>query len=279
VLGTFRELTGSSGELAEDSTRQATAAAQISSSVEEISAMVRRDVDNTTAADDAAHRSQTDVQQGSEALGRLSEAMTAIKSSSAESGKVVKTIDEIAFQTNLLALNAAVEAARAGEAGKGFAVVAEEVRNLAQRSAEAARSSAELIEQSQRRAEAGGQAVEETTSSLEKITESINKVTQILGEVTAARNELIGGTEQIGNAVHDIDKSTQHSAANARNMKELCEGLKALALDLNGQISTLNEIVTGRGKDSSDVDIAGGHTAIGEGDGGAGGGLRLLTGR
>ena len=99
----------------------------------------------------------------------MSEAMDRIKSSSDETAKIIKTIDEIAFQTNLLALNAAVEAARAGEAGKGFAVVAEEVRNLAQRSAEAAKQTANMIEESQRNAEGGVKTASEVGDILGEI--------------------------------------------------------------------------------------------------------------
>ncbi|MCK4305848.1 MAG: methyl-accepting chemotaxis protein, partial [Candidatus Eisenbacteria sp.] len=148
VAGASGQVSASSQSLAEGASEQAAALEETSSSLEEISSMTQRNTGSAREANGLMNESGQLVTSGQESMGRLNSAIAEIKESSDQTAKIVKTIDEIAFQTNLLALNAAVEAARAGDAGKGFAVVAEEVRNLAQRSAEAARNTSELIEES-----------------------------------------------------------------------------------------------------------------------------------
>ncbi len=162
------QIANGSQALAQGASQQASALADISSSMEEMSAATKQNADNASMGRTLAEQSQTSVQKGSEAMVRMAESIAKIKESSDATAKIVKTIDDIAFQTNLLALNAAVEAARAGDAGKGFAVVAEEVRNLAQRSAEAAKTTANLIEESVRNAEGGVKITSEMSEFLIK---------------------------------------------------------------------------------------------------------------
>src|SRR5690606_549888 len=152
-----------------------------------------------------------------------------IKGSADQTAKIVKTIDEIAFQTNLLALNAAVEAARAGDAGKGFAVVAEEVRSLAQRSAEAAKSTAELIEGSVKNAEAGVRLSDEVARQLGDIVAGAEKVSDIVAEIAAASAEQAKGIGQINGAISQINQITQQNAANSEQSAAAAEELSAQA--------------------------------------------------
>ncbi|NGP87727.1 hypothetical protein G3569_05120, partial [Aliifodinibius halophilus] len=155
VNSSSAQLSSSSQELAESANEQAASLQETTSSLEEMSAQINQTDKNSSEAETAMKRAKPLVKEGVEAMDRMSGAMEEIKESALETSKIIKTIDDIAFQTNLLALNAAVEAARAGEAGKGFAVVAEEVRNLAQRSAEAAKDTSELIQKSQDSTERG----------------------------------------------------------------------------------------------------------------------------
>jgi len=178
----------------------------------------------------------------------LNIAMEDISKSSEETAKIAKTIDEIAFQTNMLALNAAVEAARAGEAGKGFAVVAEEVRNLAQRSAEASKSTSTLIEESVKKAEGGVRIAKESTEAFEKINDGVGKVNDLVAEIAAASNEQSQGIEQINTAIGQMDQVTQSSAANAEESASAAEQLNAQAEELHNMTDefTVSNAAAGR---------------------------------
>ena len=180
-------------------------------------------------------------------MDRMNEAIHQIKASSDETAKILKTIDGIAFQTNLLALNAAVEAARAGEAGKGFAVVAEEVRALAQRSAEAARSTSDLIEESQRLADNGVTASVEVTTMLREIVGEAQQVASLLAEVASSSEEQSQGIGQVNSAVTAMDSTTQSSAANAEEAASASEELSAQSRELLEMVAVLVELVEGDG--------------------------------
>jgi methyl-accepting chemotaxis protein len=173
----------------------------------------------------------------------MQEAIARIKTSSDETSKILKTIDEIAFQTNLLALNAAVEAARAGEAGKGFAVVAEEVRNLAQRSADAARNTSGLLGEAKTSAEAGVAAATDVAETLGAIDASVQAVSELVGAMAIAANDQAAGIEQVNGALTQIGNVTQSTTATAEESAAAARELTALAGGLAGLVRSLAEIL------------------------------------
>ena len=236
VSSAANEVSESSQSLAEGSSEQAAAIEETSASLEEMSSMTKNNLDNARQANQLATETHNTAVKGSNAVDQLNSVMDKLKASSDETAKIIKTIDEIAFQTNLLALNAAVEAARAGEAGKGFAVVADEVRSLAQRSAEAAKNTAELLEIAQINANDGVTMSRETAGHLHSIREAAEKVRQVSDEVSSASEEQSHGIDQLNISISEIDKLTQANAATS-------EETAAASEQLSAQASTFHEIV------------------------------------
>ncbi len=245
VAAASQQVAQSSQQMAEGASEQASSLEEISASLEEMSSITRQNADNATEASRMAGQAGGAAEQGTESMGRMSDAIVQIKGSADQTARIVKTIDEIAFQTNLLALNAAVEAARAGEAGKGFAVVAEEVRSLAQRSADAAKDTAELIEESLKNSEHGVQVAGEVEGVLRKIVDDVQKVTKFIGEVSAASSEQAEGIDQVNTAITQMDQVTQGNAANAEESASASEQLSAQAKELRGTLGSLIKLVNG----------------------------------
>ncbi|EKD28996.1 MAG: methyl-accepting chemotaxis sensory transducer [uncultured bacterium] len=245
VTSAAGQVAQSSQQMAEGASEQASSLEEVSSSLEEMASMTKQNSDNTKQANTMASEARNAAEEGTEAMKNMSAAINQIKHSSDQTAKIIKTIDEIAFQTNLLALNAAVEAARAGEAGKGFAVVAEEVRNLAQRSAQAAKNTSAMIEESQKNADNGVQVVTRVAEILNKISTGINKASQLMNEISVASEEQARGIDQVNTGVSQMDKVTQSNAANAEESASASEELSGQAVELKEMVEQLILIVEG----------------------------------
>ena len=202
----------------------------------EITATVKQNADNAQAASQLAAVARDAADKGGAVMGNVVTAMSQIEGSAGKISDIVGLIDEIAFQTNLLALNASVEAARAGEAGKGFAVVAQEVRALAQRSANASKDIKALITASNGQVREGGKLVSQAGESLTEIVSAVKKVTDIVSEIAAASREQATGLEQVNTAVGSMDEMTQRNGA-------LVEETSASAQALSEQASQLAQLV------------------------------------
>jgi methyl-accepting chemotaxis protein len=249
VASAAGQVSGSSQGLAEGASEQAASLEETSSSLEELSSTTQRNAESAQSAKGLSTETRGAAETGNADMGEMRQAMEAIKVSSNDIAKIIKTIDEIAFQTNILALNAAVEAARAGEAGAGFAVVAEEVRALAQRSATAAKETAAKIEDSITKSEHGAAVSTKVAASLNVIVQKARQVDDIVGEIATASREQNQGISQINSAVGQMDRVTQSNAGNA-------EETAAAAEELSAQSGTLKETVEQLGR------LVGGNTAI-----------------
>ena len=176
----------------------------ISAALQEMTAIVTETAQSASDASDLAQSAESVATNGSESMQRMVEAMGEIETSSTEISRIIKVIDDIAFQTNLLALNAAVEAARAGEAGKGFAVVAEEVRSLAQRSAEAAKNTSTLIAAASQRAQRGSQLSQEVDGMLREIVDATTRFSTLVAQIATSTKEQSSGIQQVTRNVGEL---------------------------------------------------------------------------
>ena len=229
VAAAAGQVSSSSQTLAEGSSEQAASLEETSASLEEMSSMTKRNAESSAKARELSGQTREAADAGAADMAEMRNAMDAIQRSSGEIAKIVKTIDEIAFQTNILALNAAVEAARAGDAGAGFAVVAEEVRALAQRSAEAAKETAGKIEDSVSKSEHGVTISGKVAESLRQIVERARKMDELVVQIATASHEQTQGIGQVGTAVSQMDKVTQSNASNAEETAAAAEELNAQA--------------------------------------------------
>jgi methyl-accepting chemotaxis protein len=188
---------------------------QAASSMEQLTGTVKQSADSARQANQLASSAAAVAARGGDVVSRVVSTMNDINSSSKKIADIIGVIDGIAFQTNILALNAAVEAARAGEQGRGFAVVAGEVRNLAQRSAQAAKEIKGLIGASVEKVESGSKLVADAGQTMQEIVGSVQRVTDIIGEITAAASEQSSGIDQVNTSVTQLDQMTQQNAASS----------------------------------------------------------------
>ncbi len=245
VTSAAKHISTASQSLAEGASEQAASLEETSSSLEEMSSMTERNAESAGKVKELGAQARASGDTAVEDMQAMTKAMDAIKSSSDDIAKIIKTIDEIAFQTNILALNAAVEAARAGEAGAGFAVVADEVRNLAQRCAQAARETATKIEDSVQKSAHGVQISTKVAQSLQDIVEKARQVDELAGGVAAASREQSQGIKQVNTAVSQMDKVTQSNAANAEESASAAEELNAQAESMKEAVNELRQLVDG----------------------------------
>jgi methyl-accepting chemotaxis protein len=240
VAAASAEIASGNHDLSARTESQASALEETAASMEQLSATVKQNADSARQANQLALNASTVAIQGGEVVGQVVETMKGINESSRRINDIISVIDGIAFQTNILALNAAVEAARAGEQGRGFAVVASEVRSLAGRSAQAAKEIKSLINASVERVEHGTALVDRAGVTMTAVVGSIQRVTDIMGEISAASSEQSLGVAQMGEAVMQMDQTTQQNAALVEEMAAAASSLKAQAQELVQVVAAFN---------------------------------------
>ncbi len=232
VASASNQLSSSAQTLSQGTTEQAGSVQELASRISIISEEVRNTASGALEVRSQTHQTGEEVLLCNQKMQNLVEAMEKIRTSSVEIGKILKTIDDIAFQTNILALNAAVEAARAGEAGKGFAVVAEEVRSLAGKSAEAAQNTSELIAHSTEAVHTGTEIAQNTADVLLGVVNSIQSVVDAIDHIAVVANEQSESVEQVSQGINQISVVVQSNSATAEEGAAASEQLSAEAICL-----------------------------------------------
>ncbi|MCK5933399.1 MAG: HAMP domain-containing protein [Fulvimarina manganoxydans] len=230
------EISQATDDLSRRTEQQAASLEESAAALDEITTMIKHTAKSATHGRDLVTRARDDTEDSGVVVGQAVEAMDGIENSSRQISQIIGVIDEIAFQTNLLALNAGVEAARAGEAGKGFAVVAQEVRALAQRSAEAAKEIKALIETSSNQVGRGVELVGKTGEALSRIVAQIGEIHSIVHDIANSAQEQASGLEEVNTAVTQMDQFTQQNAA-------MVEESTAAARNLAGEMQQLTTLV------------------------------------
>ena len=231
------EVSAGSSDLAERTEQQASSLEETAASMEELGATVRSSADSAQRANKMAGEARGAAEQGGVIAGSAIDAMKKIADASRKITEIIGVIDEIAFQTNLLALNAAVEAARAGDAGKGFAVVAQEVRVLAQRSAQASKEIKTLILNSDNQVQTGVDLVKKAGDSLSGIAGSVQQVASLISEIAGASQEQASALDEINSAVAAMDEMTQKNAALVEETTAAAQSMAGQASDLRHQVA------------------------------------------
>lgn len=230
------QVSSASQSLSQGAVQQASSIEELSATISEIAEHVKHNAKNAQNASSQSNETGAGVMESNAQMSQMISAMNDITDKSNEIGKIIKTIEDIAFQTNILALNAAVEAARAGTAGKGFAVVADEVRNLATKSAEAAKNTTDLIEQTVSAVANGSKIADETATSLLTVVEKAGKITDLISEIAKASEEQSNSIAQVSAGIDQISGVVQNNSATA-------EESAAASQELNAQADLLNNLV------------------------------------
>ena len=239
VLSGSSQMAGGSQILANGTTTQAGAIENLNDAVMGISDKINVNAENAVRAKELSAEVETSAVAQNKDMSSVMDAMSEIEKKSSEIGKIIKTIDDIAFQTNILALNAAVEAARAGDAGKGFAVVADEVRNLASKSAEAAQLTTELISATVSAVNDGSDKVNSAAESMREITEKAKETSRLIDEISDASGEQAAAIRHVTLGLEKISDVVQQNSATAEETAASCEQLSTQSKILKQQVDLL----------------------------------------
>lgn len=231
------QISDSSMLLSEGTTEQASSIQQLTASIDEIASQTKLNADNAEEVANLTQTTKNNAQDGNEKMKELLIAMTEINDASNNISAVIKVIEDIAFQTNILALNAAVEAARAGQYGKGFAVVAEEVKNLAQRSAEAAKETTKMIEGTIEKAENGKKIANETAMGQIRLVRNAEEVAELVDNITRASREQADGIEQINQGIMQVSEVVHTNSATSEETAAASEELASQADILRDEVN------------------------------------------
>ena len=225
-------MTNSMNNLAEKANEQAASLEETAAALEEITSITRNNTQNATKMATLGQVVKKSVLSGEELASKTASSMDEINEKVKAINSAITVIDQIAFQTNILSLNAAVEAATAGEAGKGFAVVAQEVRNLANRSAEAAKEIKNLVEEANIKTNDGKLISSDMIEGYKELNKNISETINIIEDVSAASKEQMLGIEQINQTVNMLDRVTQENAFESNQIKEISQSVSTLAYEL-----------------------------------------------
>ncbi len=245
VADASQSVAGIAQQLASGATTAAAAVQESNTAMISVSAHTEANARSADAARELAARSRQHAEAAHTSMTATVQEMERLAASGQQVGKIIKTIDEIAFQTNLLALNAAVEAARAGEAGRGFAVVAEEVRHLAQRSAEAAKTTAQLVDATVQGIGSSATSVRQAHDDFQHVAGAVSEVATLVEGISGSSREQVANLGEVGTSLSSIDQSTQQNAASAEEIAAAAEELSGQAESLRSVVVRIHDLIEG----------------------------------